>query len=151
MPRRRRAAAPPRHPYCHPSHMGGGQSFSQKAIFFCVHFLEGNGLFGEVVAGKIDFSYNFCRFLPILSHFYFFGAFSFCIVGAFLAIFPIFLGFVWDFLGDPRDLFRRFWQFWPFLTTFGPFLDHFWAEKKIVFFCRKMAFWPRNKRRILEC
>ena len=40
--------------------------FSPKAEkVFLVHFLEGNGLFWEIVVGKIDFSYNFCRFLAI--------------------------------------------------------------------------------------
>ena len=62
--------------------------------FFFGAFLEGNGLFWEVVVGKIDFLNNFCRFLPIFRHFYCFGAFSFCTAGAFLAIGPIFLGFV---------------------------------------------------------
>ena len=42
--------------------------FSAEGVFFFGAFLEGNGLFWEVV-GKIDFCYKFYRFLPILSHF----------------------------------------------------------------------------------
>ena len=80
-----------------------------------VHFLEGNCLLGEVVAGKIDYYFfNFCRFLAIFSHFYSFWC-IFIAVGAFLAIFPIFLGFVGIFWGTPANYF----------ADFGAILDHF--------------------------
>ena len=101
-------------------------------------------LFWEVV-GKINFSYNFCQFLPIFGHFYVFGAFLNCTVGAFWAIFPIFLRFVGIFWGTPANYFADFGAilaiFDHFWAIFGPFL----GRKKIVFFCRKMAFWPRYK------
>ena len=71
-------------------------------------------------------------------------------MGAFLAIFPIFLGFVrifWEtlamYFADFGAILAIFDHFW---AIFGPFLDHFF----FALFCRKMAFWPRNKRRILE-
>ena len=83
--------------------------FAEGEFFFA--FLEGNGLFWEVVVGKIDFLNIFGRFVPIFRHFYFFGAFSFCTMGAFLAIFPIFLGFVGIFWGTPRIISPIFGQF----------------------------------------
>jgi len=46
--------------------------------------------FREVVVEKTDFLYNFGHFCQFLVIFTLFGAFSFCTVAAFLAIFPIF-------------------------------------------------------------
>ena len=69
--------------------------------------------------------------------------------------FPDILRICSDFLPPPGNLFRRFWgQFWSFLTTFGPFLDHFWADsfclflpkngKKPRFFKVKTEFFTKN-------
>ena len=75
--------------------------FRRRRIFFwCIS--KGNDLFREVVE-KIDFSNIFCHFLPIFGHF------------------SDIFGICWDFLGDPRQLFRRFWgNFGHFWTIFGP-------------------------------
>ena len=81
--------------------------------------------------------------MPIVGHFYVFGAFSYCTVGAFWAIFPIFLGFVGIFWGTPAIYFADFGPilaiFW---TTFGPFLDHFWADFFLAFLVEKWHFGP---------
>ena len=55
-------------------------------------------------------------------------------LGAFLAIFPIFVGFV-GIVGDTPAIYLADFggNFWPFLNTFGPFLDHFGAGKLASF------------------
>ena len=80
--------------------------------------------------------------MPIFGHFYVFGAFSYCTVGAFWAIFPIFLGFVGIFWGTPAIYFA---DLGAILTIF----DHFWAifaplwgQKKNGFFAEKWHFGP---------
>ena len=64
--------------------------------------------FWEVVVGKIDFFYiifaDFCRFLAILTILVHFHFALWGVLGHFSDIFRIFS----NFLGDPRDLFRRF-------------------------------------------
>ena len=94
--------------------------------------------FREVVVEKIDFLYNFChffghfcRFLVIFSYFYsFWCIFTLHCGGHFPNIFRI----CWNFLGDPRELFRRFWAFW---TIFGPNI--------FCLFCRKSRKPQKNK------
>ena len=75
---------------------------------------------------------DFCRFLAIFT----FGAFSYCTVGAFLAIFPTFWGFAGIFWGTPAIYFAGFGAI---LATF----DHIWPflgrQKK-----KKRLFLPKN-------
>ena len=70
--------------------------------------------------------------MQIFGHFYVFGAFSYCTEGAFLAIFPIFLGFVGIFWGTPAIYFADFGAILAIFdhswAIFGPFLA-FLAEK----------------------
>ena len=96
-------------------------------------FLEGNGLFWEVVVGKIDYYFfdnfaDFCQFLAIftfLVHFH-------LALWAFLAIFPIFLGFAR--ISCPPAIY--FADFGAIVAIF----DHFWA----IFgpFFGPIFFWP---------
>ena len=58
--------------------------------------------------------------MPIFIHFYYFDAFSYFTVGVFLAIFPIFLGFVGIFWGTPAIYFAD-------LGAILAIFDHFWA------------------------
>ena len=59
-------------------------------------------------------------------------------MGAVLAIFPIFLGFVGIFW-DPGNYFA---DLGAILAIFDHFWDHFWAEKKMAFFADKWHFGP---------
>ena len=82
---------------------------------------------------------DFCRFLTIL---YFFGAFSYCTVGTFLAILPTFLGFVGIFWGALAIYFADFGAilaiFDHFWAIFGPFLGRFF----LALFAEKWHFGP---------
>ena len=93
------------------------------------------------------FFVDFCRLLPICTVLVHFD------IALWERFWPFFRYF-WDSLafsgGPPQFISPILGQFWPFLTTFGSFLDYFWAEFFFAFFCRKMAFWSRNRRRILE-
>ena len=94
-------------------------------------------LFREVVVEKIDFLYNCFHFLANFANFA-----NFCHFYSFWCIFTLHCGSVfghfsdifricWDFLGDPRELFRRFWgNFDHFWAIFGPFWGRFY-----LFFC----------------
>ena len=86
----------------------------QKAIFFSA-FPYGDVLFREVVAGKINCLYNFCRLWQFFANFWpflvivtLFSAASIYTVGDFLAIFTICLDFVGISLGTPTIV-CRFW------------------------------------------
>ena len=61
---------------------------------------------------------------------------------AFLAIFPIFLGFVGISWGTPANYFA---DFGAILAIFGPILDHFGAEFFFAFFDPKPPKPPKNK------
>ena len=67
-----------------------------------------------------------------------------------MTLVPIFLGFVGIVWGTPANYFADFGAilaiFDHFWAIFGPFL----GRKFFGFFCRKMAFWPRYKRRSAE-
>ena len=59
--------------------------------------------------GKLIFLIFFADFCRILAIFTFLVHFHLhC--GSVLGHFSIIFGIYWDFLGDPRDLFRRFWD-----------------------------------------
>ena len=81
--------------------------------------------------------------MPIFGHFYCFGAFSYCAVGAFLAIFEIFLGFVGICWVTPAIYCADFGAILAILTTFGPFLDHFLGRFCLAFFMPKNSFLAR--------
>ena len=88
----------------------------------------------------MPFFADFWPFLLFLVHFH-------ISVGAFLAVFPIFLGFVGIFWGG-RQLFRRFWgnfgHFWPLLGHFRTFLG---SKNFLAFFAEKWHFGPGIRRR----
>ena len=88
----------------------------------------------------------FANFWSFFAIFTLFGAFSLYTVEAVLAIFPIFLGFVGIFWGGPPIISPIFRQFGPFLTIFGPFLDHFWANFFFAFFDQKKNPKPQKIR-----
>ena len=110
--------------------MGGWANFKRARVrpgLLCTL----NDFVREVVVEKIDFLYNFCHFLAIFANFrsFFaiftlFGAFSLCTVGAFLVVFPIFVGFVGIFSGTPVNYFVDF-------GAIVAIFDHFWT----IFFC----------------
>ena len=114
--------------------------FRRRQFFFLVHFLKEMAFFGKLLSRKSIFLIIFaifCRFLAIFT--FFLVHFHISVGASFLAVFPIFLGFVGIFWGTPPPIISPILgQFWPFLTTFGPFLDHFWAGKKNGFF---FFFW----------
>ena len=76
------------------------------------------------------------RFLPIVSHFNFFGAFSFCTVGTFFGYFSDMFRICSDFLPPPplRFISQILGANLPILTTFGPFWTIFGRIKKWLFF-----------------
>ena len=74
-------------------------------IYIFGAFCEGNGLFKEVVEGKLDFLYNFCRFLAIFSHFYSFWCIFIVHCGGVFGHFSDILRICW---GHPRNFFGRF-------------------------------------------
>ena len=76
---------------------------SPKAVFFFGAFLEGNGLLGEVVVGKIDFLIFFADFWSFLRFLCIFIVHCGNVFGHFSDIF----GIRWDCLGYTRELFRR--------------------------------------------
>ena len=69
--------------------------------------------------GKSSSLAIFANFWSFFAIFTLFGAFSLCTVGAFLTIFPIFLGFVGILWGTPAIYFAdfggNFGHFWPLL------------------------------------
>ena len=63
----------------------------------------------------------FANFWSFFAIFTLFGAFSLCTVGAFLAIFPIFLELVGIFWGTPANYFADFGAILTIFNHFGPF------------------------------
>ena len=78
-------------------------------------------------------------FEDFLAIFTLFGAFCLCNVGAFLAIFPILLGFVGIFWGTPANYFADFGQILGIFDHFLTILGH------IIFFAFFDPKTPKNK------
>ena len=63
-------------------------------------------------------------------------------MGAFLAIFPIFLGCVGISWGTPAIYFADFGAFWGNFDHFWAIFGPFWGRKKKAFFAEKWHFGP---------
>ena len=66
-------------------------------------------------------------------------------MGAFLAIFPIFLGFFGIFWGTPAIYFANFGAILAIVDHCWAIFGDVWVRKKDWLFLPKMAFWHRYK------